>query len=73
MEIRWTAKSLPNQEIVARLSKELNVSEPMATILVQREIDTYDKAKNFFRPALSELHDPYLMKDMELLWLVLLD
>ncbi|MCL9980904.1 MAG: single-stranded-DNA-specific exonuclease RecJ [Bacteroidia bacterium] len=66
MEIRWTAKSLPNQEIVARLSKELNVSEPMATILVQREIDTFEKAKNFFRPALSELHDPYLMKDMEL-------
>ena len=66
MEIRWKAKPLPNSEIVAKLSAEINVSEAIATILVQREIDTYDKAKAYFRPQLSDLHDPFLLKDMDL-------
>ena len=66
MEIRWKAKPLPNSEIVAKLSAEINVSEAIATILVQRGIDTFDKAKAYFRPQLSDLHDPFLLKDMEL-------
>lgn len=66
MEIRWKAKPLPNSEIVAKLSAEINVSEAIATILVQRGIDTYEKAKQFFRPQLSDLHDPFLLKDMDL-------
>ncbi len=66
MEIRWTAKPLPNPEIVARLSAELNVNPIIANILVQRGIDTFDKAKRFFRPSLTDLHDPFLMKDMDL-------
>lgn len=66
MEIRWKAKPLPNSEIVAKLSTEINVSEAIATILVQRGIDTYDKAKAYFRPQLSDLHDPFLLKDMDL-------
>lgn len=65
MENRWSAKTLPNLEIVARLSQEINVSEHIATILVQREIDTFEKAKQFFRPSLTDLHDPFLMKDMD--------
>ncbi len=65
MENRWSAKHLPNPEIVARLSQEINVSKHIATILVQREIDTFEKAKQFFRPNLTDLHDPFLMKDMD--------
>lgn len=66
MEIRWKAKPVPNSEIVAKLSAEINVSEAIATILVQRGIDTFDKAKAYFRPQLSDLHDPFLLKDMDL-------
>ena len=65
MENRWSAKQKPNQEVVARLSKEINVSNHIANILVQREIDTFEKAKQYFRPSLSDLHDPFLMKDMD--------
>jgi single-stranded-DNA-specific exonuclease len=66
MENRWSAKQIPNQEVVARLSKEINVSIHIANILVQRGIDTFVKAKQYFRPSLSDLHDPFLMKDMDL-------
>ena len=66
MENRWSAKPLPNTEIVARLSEEIKVSKHIANILVQREIDTFEKAKQFFRPSLSDLHDPFLMKDMDI-------
>ncbi len=66
MEIRWKAKPLPNSQIVAKLSAEINVSEAIATILVQRGIDTFEKAKAYFRPQLSDLHDPFLLKDMDL-------
>jgi single-stranded-DNA-specific exonuclease len=66
MENRWSAKPLPNLEIVARLSQEINVSQHIASILVQREIDTFEKAKQFFRPSLADLHDPFLMKDMDI-------
>jgi single-stranded-DNA-specific exonuclease len=65
MEIIWKAKPLPNSEIVAKLSAEINVSEAIATILIQRGVDTFDKAKSFFRPQLSDLHDPFLLKDMD--------
>jgi single-stranded-DNA-specific exonuclease len=66
MEIRWSAKEIPNQELIARLSEEINVSKAIATILIQREIDTFDKAKQYFRPTLNELHDPFLMNGMEM-------
>lgn len=66
MEIRWSAKEIPNQELIARLSEEINVSKAIATILIQREIDTFDKAKQYFRPSLNELHDPFLMNGMEM-------
>ncbi len=66
MENRWSAKQIPNQEVVARLSKEINVSIHIANILVQRGIDTFEKAKQYFRPSLSDLHDPFLLKDMDI-------
>jgi single-stranded-DNA-specific exonuclease len=63
-EYRWTLTPIADYAAVAQLAKEINVSEPIAKILVHRKIDTYDKAKEFFRPQLSHLHDPFLMHDM---------
>ena len=53
-----------NKEKTVSLFRELKIHPALCNILVQRGINTYDKAKSFFRPSLSDLHDPYLMKDM---------
>jgi single-stranded-DNA-specific exonuclease len=64
METRW--KILEVDETKASgLKQSLQISSPLCKILVQRGIDTFEKAKNFFRPQLSQLHDPFLMKDMD--------
>jgi len=65
MEYRWRAKSLPNQEQVLQLSESIRVNPYISTILVQRGIDTYEKAEKFFRPKLEDLHNPFEMKDMD--------
>ena len=65
MEYRWRAKPLPNQEQVLQLSESIRVNPYIATILVQRGIDTYEKAEKFFRPKLEDLHNPFEMKDMD--------
>ncbi len=65
METRWIiAKDVDNQ-VVRSLSESLGIDEILANLLVQRGITTYDEAKNFFRPTLEHLHDPFLMKDMD--------
>ena len=63
--MRWNLKPKPNLEKVTFLQHALNVDESIASLLVQRGIETYEDAKLFFRPSLSDLHDPYLMKDMD--------
>ncbi|TDE54929.1 single-stranded-DNA-specific exonuclease RecJ [Flavobacterium sp. GT3P67] len=63
--MRWTLKSKPSEDTVRNLAKALNVEDFVATLLVQRGIETFEDAKLFFRPSLEDLHDPYLMKDME--------
>jgi single-stranded-DNA-specific exonuclease len=63
--MRWTIKSKPSEEKIEHLAKALNVEDFVATLLVQRGIETFEDAKAFFRPTLDHLHDPYLMKDME--------
>ncbi|MGK0252354.1 MAG: single-stranded-DNA-specific exonuclease, partial [Gammaproteobacteria bacterium] len=63
--MRWTLKPKPAEALVQKLSAALGIDIPIAQLLVQRGIDTYEKAKNFFRPSLEDLHDPFLMKDME--------
>lgn len=63
MQKRWNILSA-DEEKVNVLQHALNISKSLCKILVQREIDTFDKAKNFFRPQLTHLHDPFLMKDM---------
>ncbi len=62
---RWKRKALPDQSKIQELAKTLNVNQHLATVLLQRGIENFDQAKAYFRPALSELHDPFLMKDMQ--------
>lgn len=63
--MRWTLTPKPDATTVSRLAAELNVTELVARLLVQRGITTFEEAKSFFRPTLETLHDPYLMKDMD--------
>ena len=63
--MRWTLKPKPDPEIVSHLQKVLGVGKPIASLLAQRGISTFEEAKKFFRPSLEDLHDPFLMQDME--------
>ncbi|MBP6558001.1 MAG: single-stranded-DNA-specific exonuclease RecJ [Flavobacterium sp.] len=63
--MRWTLKPKPSLNKVKALAAELKVDELVATLLVQRGVETYEAARQFFRPSLADLHDPYLMKDMD--------
>jgi single-stranded-DNA-specific exonuclease len=63
-EHRWTVVDPPTQERVTKLSRDINVPEPIARILVLRGIDDYDRAKAYFRPGLDQLHDPFLLDGM---------
>ena len=63
--MRWTIKSKPEKEKVQKLQSELQIDELIATLLLQRGVENYDQAKTFFRPSLNDLHNPYLMKDMD--------
>ncbi|WP_273273362.1 single-stranded-DNA-specific exonuclease RecJ [Maribacter polysiphoniae] len=64
--MRWTLKPKPEPQQIEQLAKALKVDGLVAQLLVQRGITTYEEAKKFFRPELTDLHDPFLMKDMDL-------
>jgi len=65
MEKRWVLIPKGNSETIQKLSEELSIHPILSQLLVQRGINTFEEAKNFFRPSLSDLHDPFLMKDMD--------
>ncbi len=65
IEKRWVVKPQGDPAAVAALAASLKMSPVLANLLVQRGIDTVERAKKFFDPKLSDLHDPFLMKDME--------
>ena len=65
MEKNWILKSQGKTEEVERLCQELNISIPLAILLVQRDIFSFETSRRFFRPELTDLHDPLLMRDME--------
>lgn len=65
MEKIWNKKAIDSPDKVSLLSKELGITELIAKLLVNRGIDTFVKARDFFRPSLEHLHDPFLMKDMD--------
>ena len=65
---RWTYRTTlsESQQIQAEaLAKSINVNPFLGQLLVQRGITTFDEAKDFFRPSLAHLHNPFLMKDMD--------
>jgi single-stranded-DNA-specific exonuclease len=64
-EKRWHIKSRGDNTLVNRLMSDLNVNDIIANLLVQRGIYDFNSAKDFFRPNLSNLHDPFLMRDMD--------
>lgn len=64
--MRWTLKPNPEFSKVEELSKTLQVDDLVATLLLQRGIETFEEAKTFFRPSFKDLHDPFLMKDMDI-------
>jgi len=64
--MEWLFKPDPDQKKVLALSEELGIGTLLSELLVQRDIDSYEKARQFFRPSLDELHDPFLMKDMDI-------
>lgn len=64
--MRWTLQPKPDAKQVTKLSEELSVDETIASLLLQRGVNTFEAAKEFFRPSLDQLHDPFLMQDMEL-------
>jgi single-stranded-DNA-specific exonuclease len=63
--MRWTIKPKPSEDKVKLLAQALNVADFVATLLLQRGIETFEEARQFFRPTLEDLHNPYLMKDMD--------
>jgi len=66
MEKRWVVKEKGDIAVVKRLAGALGVSESLANLMVQRNISTPDEATSFFNPSLDYLHDPFLMKDMNI-------
>ena len=64
--MRWTLAPKPDPQKVEQLQGSLKVEKAVAYLLVLRGIETFEEARNFFRPQLGHLHDPFLMKDMDL-------
>ena len=64
MEKRWKILTADGEK-TRNLQESLKISPIICSILIQRGIETYDQAKDFYRPQLSSLHDPFLMKDMQ--------
>ena len=62
--MRWSLKPKPEETLVESLSHSIGTDSVISSLLIHRGVKSYDEAKQFFRPSLSELHDPFLMKDM---------
>ena len=65
MTTRWVFNEEVDEDDIAQLSREINVNTTIAKILIQRNISDFDLAKKYFRPSLDQLHDPFLMRDMD--------
>ena len=65
MQRKWLRKTIPAQQEIETLSQLINVNPSLATVLLQRSINSFELAKKFFRPSLAELHNPLLLTDMK--------
>lgn len=66
MEYVWKQKPKTSPEAIETLAREINVNPTLANMLINRGVESFEQAKEYFRPNLSKLHDPFLMKDMDL-------
>ena len=64
-ECKWTVKEQADSAKVDKLSAEVGIDRVLADLLVKRGVETFEQARSFFRPSLDDLHDPFLMKDMD--------
>ena len=64
MEYVWRQTPRASTQLIEQLGKEINVNPILANMLINRGVESFETAKNYFRPSLSQLHDPFLMKDM---------
>lgn len=62
--MRWINKPLPKKATILHLQECLGVDKVIATLLAQRGVDSFEKAKAYFRPDVAQLYDPFLMQDM---------
>ena len=65
MQKRWLFEEGHNEGVLKVLQEEVKIEETLAKLLAQRGVSTFEEAKAFFRPSLDQLHDPFLMKDMD--------
>lgn len=65
MQTRWKINNSFDKLLVNKLQEDLSIDKINATLLAQRGITDFESAKDFFRPSLEKLHDPFLMKDMD--------
>lgn len=65
MQKQWIVREEVDRNLTEQLAGEINVGPSLAALLIQRGIKDYDEAKHFFRPSLEQLHDPFLLKDMD--------
>ena len=63
--MHWNIKDTPNKETITHLIDCLGIDAVVAQLLAQRNITSFESAKAFFRPHIGQLHDPFLMQDME--------
>ena len=63
--MRWTLKPKPHSKKINELATQLGVDIAISELLLQRGIESFEDAKTFFRPSWADLHDPFLMKDMD--------
>lgn len=66
LDKKWIIKDKHDKELVDKLALELNIDKVLVNLLIQRGITNFEEARTFFRPNLSQLHDPFLMKDMDI-------
>ncbi len=66
MSKRWVTRECDRQDLVEKLANSLNIDAVLSTLLVQRGITSFPEARDFFRPSLDNLHNPFLVKDMDL-------
>ena len=64
-ECKWIVREQADPAKVEKLSAEVGIDRVLAQLLVDRGVETFDQARRFFRPSLSDLHDPFLMTDMD--------